>query len=347
MPGVYWTGADGNIYIKQAGQSGVKNYGTAEHLAASPIAGSFSPLTGLKQINDPNAPAAAVQASADPGGIGSGGISAPTGGTSGAAAAAPVYADKSNDIALNNAGLGAVDEQTTNGINAVNKSLAGIIGGYDTEKAANETNYGGQSDTNQNNLQKNKQSALIGAAQGRKGLFGTLSSLGALNGDGINLANDAVRTGANEDLSGAADNFATNQSGLDTAIGTFRAEDKARRDRAGTAADDARTNVNNQGARSKQTFLTNLSNDYSAEGKAPEAADYSGRAAALYPQVAATSIPSSNLAPEAAAFTPTSLSSYLSNASGTQVSATPTQSGGSAGPGGLPGLVAANKKKSS
>lgn len=250
--------------------------------------------------------------------------------------AAPVAkVDKSNDIALNLAGLGAVDTQTNTGIASVESALSGLKGQYATEASANEGNYTTQSDTNQNNLQKNKQTALVNAAQGKQGLYSTLSSLGALNGSGIDLANKAVTKGANDDLGGAADNFSTNQTGLDTAIGTFRTENDKRNKDAETAANNARTNVKNEAAKNSLSFLSNLSNDYSAMGDAGNAKTYADRAAALYPTLASTSLPDSNIAYSGAAFTPGSLANYLAGSDSTQVSTTP-----SAGNGGIPGIVA-------
>lgn len=313
---VYWVGADGNVYLKSA--AGVQNVGSANGANYNLGNGGFESNT-LKQsiqaqrINDPNPPK-----------------TAPAGGSSGGGGGTTTQ-DRSNDIALQQAGLGAVDSQTSSGLSAIDKALASLTGQYDTESAANEGNYKGQSTTNQNNLQKNKQSALVNAAQGRQGLYGTLASLGALNGSGVTLANQAVQRGANDDLSGAGDTYDTNQSGLDTAIGTFRAEDKERRQDADTAASDARTSVQNQGAKSKQTFLSNLANDFSAEGNAGQAKAFSDQAAALYPSIASTSVPSTSLGYQGAAFTPGTLGNYLSGANSTAVTATPTQGGKSPG----------------
>lgn len=249
-------------------------------------------------------------------------------------------ADKSNSIALQLAGLGAVDSQVNTGLGSIDKALGGLMGRYDTEAGSNEKNYTDQSTTNQGNLQKNKQTALVNASQGRQGLFGTLSSLGALSGSGIDLANRAVQKGANDDLSGAADNFSENQQGLDTSIGQFRQEDKARREDANTSAENARTNVRNDAAKTRLQFLTQLANDYSAQGDEASAKRYAGQAAGLYPELAKTSVPDANIAYSGAAFTPSTLSSYIAGADSTQVQATPTEGGLS-----IPGLIASPSKK--
>lgn len=260
-------------------------------------------------------------------------------GGSSASAYVPPKVDKSNDIALQMAGLGAVDSQLGTGLGSIDTALSRLNGQYDTETTANEGDYRVQGETNQNNLQKSKQTALVNAAQGRRGLFGTLAGLGALNGSGIDLANRAVAKGANDDLAGAGENYSSNQQALDTAIGVFRREDKMRRENAVTAADNARTNVRNEAAKSRMSFLSNLANDYSAQGDEAPAKKYAAQAAALYPELAKTSIPNSNIAYTGAAFTPGSLASYLAGANSTQVSTTPTQGGS------LPGLVASPTKK--
>lgn len=330
MAGVYWIGANGNTYIKQSGQTGVVNFGTPSELAAKNKIPGINTLAGLRQVPDPNPPPQPAPTNPN----------ASVAAAAPAAPAAPAKVDKSNDIALQNAGLAAVDSQLTTGLGSIDGALSKLTGQYDTEKTRNEGNYTEQSNTNQNNLQKNKQTALVNASQGRQGLFGTLSSLGALNGSGIELANRAVQKGANDDLSGAADAFAGNQSGLDTAIGTFRDEDKARRENASTSADNARINARNDAATKRLAYFGNLVNDYSAQGDEAQAKTYTDQAAALYPEIAKTSVPNANISYSGAAFTPSTLSSYLAGADSTVVNATPTQGGG-----GLPGLVASPTKR--
>ena len=318
---IYWTGTNGHVYIKGAGGNGAAVQDLGPVAQAQPW---NLILNGAVEIADPNPGGGQPQ--------GGGGNTAPSN-PNGVASTPKV--DKSNDIALQNAGLGAVDTQYNTGIAGIDKALAQLIGQYDTEAKSNETNYSGQSDTNQNNLQKNKQTALVNAAQGRQGLFGTLASLGALNGSGIDLANRAVQKGANDDLSGASDNYATNQSGLDTAIGQFRQEDKMRRENASTSAENAKTNAANEAAKSRMSFYSNLANDYAAMGDTANASKFTGLASSLYPELAKTSVPNANIAYSGAAFTPGTLADYMAGANSTVVSATPTQPGQN-----IPGLVA-------
>lgn len=331
---IYWIGADGNVYLKGAGGNGasVKNLGNPQQAQTWNLG-----LNGAVQVGDPN-----------PGGGGGGGQqaaqTAPSGGGGGGggySAPAP-KPDRSNSIALQMAGLGAVDQQYNSGVSAIDSSLGKLMGQYGEEAAANEKIYTDSSNSNQNNLQKNKQTAMVNAAQGRQGLFGTLASIGALNGSGIDLANRSVQKGANDDLSGAADSYAGNQTNLDTAVGTFRRENKNRKENAETAAANAKTNAQNEAAKSRMGYYSQLVNDYSAMGNEGEAKKYTGMASALYPQLATTSIPNSNIAYSGAAFSPGSLSKYLAGADSTVVSTTPTAPGQT-----IPGLIASptTKKK--
>lgn len=309
----YWIGANGNTYVKSAGVNGVQDYGKLP--AGSTIANS-------KLITDPNPPQVTPAATTT------------TGSGSGS-----TYDDKSNDITQQNAGLNAVGTQTSTGLAAVQKSLADLFGTYDTEAAAASTSAKTNSDQNQNNLQKNKQTALVNAAAGRQGLNATLASLGALNGSGIELATRAVQKGANQDLAGADDNYDTNQQSIDSALGTFNAQDKERRDQAKIDEGNAETAVKNEGAKDTLGYYQNLSNDYAAEGDSANAGKYSNLAASLFPTIAATTVPASGPSYSAAAYTAPTLASYLAGNGGTSVTTTPANSGG------IPGLVASSTKK--
>lgn len=319
MAAVYWVGADGNVWVK--GADGVQNMG--KYLGGNDAGYDSAMQSGLAtRIADPNPPQEPTP-------------TAPSGGSS--VAAKP---DKSRDIQLQNAGIAALDEKTDSGMAAISKALSKLQGRYQEEADANEGNYNTQSTTNNQNLQKNKQTSLVNAAQGRQGLFGTLSSLGALSGSGIDLANRAVQQGANLDLSGAQDTFDENQTGLNTAIETFRRQNKMRNDDAEEAAEGARTNLRNDTATKKQQFYTNLSDDYSAMGDDANAQKYADLASALFPSIAKTAVPNSNIAYTAAAFTPGTLANYLAGDNNMQVSATPAAGGVN-----LPGLVATSGQK--
>lgn len=322
-PAVFWVGADGNVYIK--GANGVQNAGAVKNVYDKGFDAANMSGVGT-QIADPNVPKPQVQ-TVDSSAAGSG-------------TAAPVFADKSNDIAQQNAGLGAVGTYVTSGQAAVDAALGALKGTYDTETAAEKAKYGSNTDQNKVNLSKNQQTALVNAAQGRQGLNGTLAALGALNGSGVVLANRAVQKGANEDLAGASDNYATNADALDTADAAFKTQDEARRKQAENDATTAKTKVQNTGLTSQLGYYQNLSNDYAAEGDSGNATKYSSLASSLFPEIARTSVPDATPTYAAAAYTAPALSSYLAGTN-TQVQTTPA----TAATGGIPGLSANPVKK--
>lgn len=321
--GVYWNGADGNTYVKQAGQNGVVNFGTAAKIASNDKSSGFNTYAGLNQIADPNAP---QNTPAPTNSNGSGGSASP-------------YVDKTPDITLNNGYLSAADAQQAAGISSINANLAKIQGGYGAETAANEGNYTNESNSNTNALQGGKQTALVNAARGRQGLLATLSSIGALSGDSIGLANEAVQHGANTDLAGASNTFATNQSGLDNAIGTYRRENQARVDDANASAANDIKAEQAKTLQGKQSAYTTLSGDYAAEGNAARAKSYADQATALYSQIAPLNVPTSTLSAAPAAYTAPTLATYLGNTGGTKVVSSPAPG---TTPGSLPGLSAIN-----
>lgn len=323
---IYWVGANGNVYSKGAGGNSAKVTDLGKN-NGSTVANLI--LNGAKEIADPNVPQA---------GGGGGGATAPS--NPNGAAAAPKKVDKSNDIALQLAGLAAVDEQYNTGVASVDKALAQLQGRYTEERTANEKSYTDSTNNNIGNLQKNKQTTYVNAAQGRQGLFGQLSGIGALSGDGIALANRAVQQGANADLAGADENFQTNADTLNGSIEAFRRDDKYRTESANTSAENAKTNAKNEAAKARLSFYSNLVNDYSAMEDEGNAKAYTAKAQAQYPELAKSAVGNANLAYTGAAFTPTTLENYLAGNDSNVVSIAPTQPGQT-----IPGLVASATKK--
>lgn len=322
---VYWVGANGNVYLKSA--KGVQDLGKDNYNLGN---GGFESNTlhqsiQAQKIADPNPPRPAAPANPN--------------NTGGSGAAAVVLPDKSGDITLQNAGLSAADQAANTQKATTAQTLAAILAGYGTDSDTAHTSYQTNSDQNQNNLQKNKQTSLVNAAQGRNGLFSTLQSLGALNGSGITLANNAVQKGANEDLNGSEDTYGNNQIGLDTGIHTFEADNKKRVDAANTAATSNNVAADNSAAQTKLAAYKALADDYSQEGDSANAQKYSGLAAGILPTIAATSAPATALtADNSVAYTPASLASYIAGSNPTSVATTP-------GTGGIPGLVTSPTKK--
>lgn len=334
--GVYWVGADNNIYTKAAGQNGVKNVGPVG-VAAIP--------KGLTQIANPNPPKSGGGSSSGDSGNSGSAYGSDSGNSYSSGGSGTQYADKSNDITLQNAGLGSVGDTENSGVKAIEDAWGKINGQYNDDLTTAATEYGNESTTNTQDLQTNKQTALERGVSGRQGLFGTLASIGALNGSGIDLANRAVQKGANEDLTTAADTFATNQNGLDTGYSAYKQQEKRLQDAATTAKDNNEQQVHNDAARSRQQYLTNLANDYQAEGNTEQAKNFASQAAALFPSIASTNVPTINMGYSGGAYTAPTLNQYVGKANNTTVQATPGANAGSNNFFNIPGLVALNKKQ--
>lgn len=253
------------------------------------------------------------------------------------------YQDKSNDIAMQEAGLGSAGATENAGTSAVDKALASIMGEYNTDAANAGKEYGSESTSNETDLQGNKETALQNAVQGRQGLYGTLASLGALSGTGLDLANHAVQQGANEDLTTAADTYAKNQNALDSGYNAFKNQDATRRQQAKSAAANDKEQVQNDYYKSMQSYLTNLANDYQDEGNTATSKSFQSRAARLFPSIAKTNVPTIDLGYSGSAYTAPTLDSYVGAANNTTVKSTPASGTGVFS---VPGLVATNQKKS-
>jgi hypothetical protein len=319
--GVYWVGQDGNAYVKAGGVNGVLNVGNPNTLSAE---SKYYNYSGLNQIADPNAPAGTNQ---NPPASGGGS------GTS--------YTDETNDIGSNQAGLDALGRGLTANQNAINTKIAGIDQLYSGDLGAAKTNYGTESQANSDDLQSNKEVAMQNAVQGRQGLYGTLAGLGALNGTGLVLANNAVAKGANEDLATAANNFSTNKSSLDTAYNTYVTDENNAKKAADDAAGIDLTQAKNSNLRTQQQYLSAIANDYVKEGNTAQAKNYFGQANSLFGPINDTNLsPTNDFGYTGATWNTPSLNQITSKANNTSV--LPTKGTGAFN---VPGLVAVNRKQ--
>lgn len=226
------------------------------------------------------------------------------------------------DAALNAAAIdntrkaiGSLDTELNTGYGNIDSSYNSLTGKYDKEAAQTAEDYDEQTVSNNKSLDKNRQNALLAAAQGRRGLRGTLSAIGALSGDGAFLADNAVRTSANEDIGGAVDTYATNATGLDKAKTRFDEEDRDRRKEAETARINQRTALEGAVAGKKQGFLQKMAELFGSSGNNGEATRYLNEAGDLNNVIAAKSaVAATPFAERKAAFTPGDLEKYLAGA---------------------------------
>lgn len=232
-----------------------------------------------------------------------------------------------------NQAISSLDVERDTGYRNIDDSFGSLISRYAKEAAQNEGDYTEQTETNTNNLQKNKQNALVAAAQGRRGLRGTLSAIGALSGDGGVLADRAVTTSANQDIGEAADTFAGNAQGLDKAIGRFREEDKDRRAEAETTRNNQRTALEGSIAAKRQNYFQKLAEIFGQADRTADADANLRRAGDLNNEIASkTRVAATAFSPRAAAFTPGDLESYLAGAGDMTVDVAAGGMGGQSNP---------------
>lgn len=314
---VYWIGADGNAWYK--GDDGVvKNYGT-------PDAGSDDSQVRIyregygnlslpaTRIDDPNAPAQ----------------SAPVTTTSGTDANKKVL----NQAAIDNTqkAIASLDDELNVGYGNVDADYGKVTSGYDAERANTRKDYEESGVTNTQNLQRNKQNALVSGAQGLRGLRGVLGSIGALSGDGSVLANRAVTAEVNQDVGGATDTAAGNAKTLDKAWGRFDEEDERRRQEAADARINNRTALEGSVESKRQQFFQKIAELYGEVGDTGAATSWLNRAGDLNPVIAAKGgRVSTPIAAKTAAYTPGELENYLAGANDMTVDVRSGDQGGAA-----------------
>lgn len=294
MNTVYWIGADGNVWfrsgdnVQNAGKL-IKDYGNgfdAQYLSAE-----------SERIDDPNPPKE----------------SAPSVTTTDGSGTQKVL----NQAAIDNTqkAVGSLDDELGIGYKNIDDNFASLIGGYDSERGRTEGEYNEGKVTNTQNLQKNKQNALVTAAQGLRGLRGVLGSIGALSGDGQTLANRAVTAEANADIGGATDTFAGNAQNLDKAWDRFDEEDERRRAEARTAKTNQRTALEGSIASKRQNFFQKLAELYGEVDDTGNATNWLNKAGDLNSVIAQKSrVQSTPFQKRGAAFTPGELENYLAGA---------------------------------
>jgi len=218
-------------------------------------------------------------------------------------------------IANTQKAIGSLDTELNTGSGNIDASYGSLVGKYDKEASQTAEDYDEQTVSNNKSLDKNRQNALLAAAQGRRGLRGTLSAIGALSGDGGFLADNAVRTSANEDIGGAVDTYATNATGLDKAKSRFDEEDRDRRREAETARINQRTALEGAVAGKRQGFLQKMAELFGSSGNNAEATRVLNEAGDLNQTIAAKSaVAATPFTERKAAFTPGDLERYLAGA---------------------------------
>lgn len=201
--GVYWIGADNNIYTKQAGQNGVKNVG--------PL-GVTNPnnFAGLQEIADPNAP---VQSTTYTNGSGGGSGSGSSG---------------NPDLSSFDQSIDATNAQINNLTPTLNNEIAGANDAYQTTvnsllqgKANADKTYNLDKTNDAQGYNTNKNAIRTSTGQTINGIDTLLGS----HGGGGQAAGDyaALLAGkaGTQQLTDAGTTFGKNEQGLDTNYNTY------------------------------------------------------------------------------------------------------------------------------
>lgn len=237
--GVYWIGADNNMYSKQAGVTGVTKNSPASYNSPN-----FYMPAGLQQINDPNAPAPAPASS------GSGG-----GGGSATDIAAYDQSINNTQAAINR--LGSDFEQGASQVdtsyqNAINQLLLGkntANKSYDTNKQQTAKDYVGAKNT-------------IGSNAGNS-LNGLLRLLGARGAGGSSAARvsapEAVSRQATLQRGEVGGQFGANNQALDTNWNNYLTDYNNQVSSAGNQRDQQKGELQSAIERNRATLLQTLS----------------------------------------------------------------------------------------
>lgn len=176
-----------------------------------------------------------------------------------------------------------------------------------------------------------RQAAMVQAAAGGRGLRSVLASMGALNGTGLDLANQAVAREANIDIGNADKNFQTNAGNLTDAFARAEDEDKKRRSEAETTLQNTLRNNASDVAGSRQSMYNQLAGMYNRGSS--QANNYLAKATALNPEIVAGSKTAvSPYAQSRQLFAPGELQQYLGGVRDLSVGAGSTPSGQSSVP---------------
>lgn len=238
-------------------------------------------------------------------------------GGAGTAAAADAAKRAANVAARDNTqrAIDSLDTELNTQYSNIDGSYNGVTGQYDREAQKVAADHEEQTVTNNNNLSQDRQNALLAAAQGRRGLRGTMSAMGALSGDGIKLADRVVTEGANDDIGAATDTAATNAISLDKAKSNFDEEDKQRRAEASTARQNSRTAAEGAVLSKRQQMLQKMAELFAEAEDGGSATRYLNEAGALNEGIAQkTAVAAAPIVAKSAAFTPGKLGEYLAGA---------------------------------
>lgn len=272
--GVFWRGADGQVYVKGAegtNSAGAWDANTQQYWADRDFA----------LINDPNAPVQTQTQQTQTLAPSTAPVAAATG------PVAPVF----NQAAADNT------QRTINelpGLLAAALEAEGVrygntMGEYNAQEQSQRGTYNKSTETNQLNYDANFMDSIRAGSKGLNGLMNILRGTGAAGGTVDDQVRDVVGGITSMDIRGGADTQKENQGQLDNSLSTFITELERKKRMAGD------TRVNNERAvqRDTDTQLQDLygkmAGFYGEAERIPEANSWMAKAGELTPSIAANS----------------------------------------------------------
>lgn len=260
MAGVFWTGTDGQIYMKGDGLNGVQKW--------------FAPLKspeqmGFSEIADPvNPPASA----------------APSGGT---AAAKPAL----NTAAVNNTQL-ALDQLPgllQAALQTEGQRYQNTVADFGAQETGQRKTYDESTTTNQQNYDQTYMDSIRAGSKGLGGLMNILRGTGAGGSSAEDEVRDIVGGVTANDIRTGADTQKENQVSLDGSLGAFLTELGRKR----RVNEDTRVNNERAITRDNQTqmqdLLGKMAGFYGDAGDTATRDSFMTRAGGLTPSIASNS----------------------------------------------------------
>ena len=214
--------------------------------------------------------------------------------------------------------LAGLDTTLSNRLSQNQGEYDKVLQQYNEMDAQDAAAHAKQVGDNEAALTSQRQSQMLQGARLGNNLQSVLASMGALNGTGGFLANQAVQGIVNSGLGSAKEAFDTNAGNINTAYEQAEREQRQRRDDASTLLANKNSNTRADVMTNRQNILNQLGNLFGA-GTA-KGADYLGQAGALYGDIANTTRPNVGTYQKASSlYSPSALQSYLDGIGNTSI----------------------------
>ena len=276
--GVYWVGADGNVYT-QGNDGRVASQGKAINAHNAGFDASLS-SGAYRRIDDPNPPQEQQQREKTQ--------NAPAGGGYSGGGAAARAIPQLNQGAVNNtqATINEIPGLLQAALAAEDARYGNITSAFNADEKVQRGQHGESTTTNQQNYDANFMDSIRAGIKGLSGLTQLLRGSGASGGSAQDQVGDIVGGITSQDIRGGADTQKENQISLDNSLSGFLTSLKNKR------AENEDTFANNKRAISRdsntqlQDLYGKMAGFYGDAERFGEADSWMGRSSALTPGIA-------------------------------------------------------------